>query len=79
MRRISKDGLWSLIVLKTSDVERWYLSNLPDEERRHIDELLDRLVAHLRTDSDINRLVSLLSEVASSNAIETLERVALLF
>ena len=78
-RRISKQGLWSLIVLKTSDTERWDMSSMPEDERERADELLQRLVSNLRTEQDIDRLVKVLNKVADGNALEALERLVMLF
>lgn len=75
--RISKHGLWSLICIKTSDIARWNLEALPDDERQRIEELLERLLINLRTERDIDRLVKTLSEVANGSATETLERVTM--
>jgi hypothetical protein len=77
-RKVSPDGLWTWIILKTNDVARWNLMSLQHEDREYAESLLRQLASKITSDSDIQRLEKILNEV-SGDAFEVLERLAMLF
>jgi len=77
-RKVSPDGLWTWIVLKTNDSARWNLMSLQHEDREYAESLLKELASKITSDSDIQRLEKILNEV-SGDAFEVLERLAMLF
>jgi hypothetical protein len=77
-RKVSPDGLWTWIVLKTNDIDRWNLSSLQREDREYVESLLRQVASRISTDGDIQRLEKILNEV-SGDAFEVLERLAMLF
>jgi hypothetical protein len=77
-RKVSPDGLWTWIVLKTNDTDRWNLSSLQCEDREYVESLLKQVASKISSDGDIQRLEKILNEV-SGDALEVLERLAMLF
>jgi hypothetical protein len=77
-RKVSPDGLWTWIVLKTNDTDRWNLSSLQREDREYVESLLKQVASKISSDGDIQRLEKILNEV-SGDALEVLERLAMLF
>lgn len=77
--KVTKVGLWTMIVLKARDADNYDLSALTEDDRQRVEELLSRVLLGLRSEQDLSRLQELLDEVADGNAIETLERVAMVF
>jgi hypothetical protein len=77
-RKVSPDGLWTWIILKTNDVDRWNLSSLQREDREYVESLLKQITSRISSDGDIQRLEKILNEV-SGDAFEVLERLAMLF
>jgi hypothetical protein len=70
--------LWTWIVLKTNDTDRWNLSSLQREDREYVESLLKQVASKISSDGDIQRLEKILNEV-SGDALEVLERLAMLF
>lgn len=77
-RKVSPDGLWTWIILKTNDVDRWNLMSLQHEDREYAESLLRQLASKITSDSDIQRLEEIMNEI-SGDAFEVLERLAMLF
>jgi len=77
-RKVSPDGLWTWIILKTNDTAHWNLSSLQSEDREYVESLLKQVASKISSDGDIQRLEKILNEV-SGDAFEVLERLAMLF
>ena len=65
--------------MKTNDVEKFDLSQLPRADREYALQLLDTLVRNIQTEGDIERFEKLLDEISDGDALETLERIAMRF
>jgi hypothetical protein len=80
--KVSLQGLYRFIQLKTGDVTYLELNQIPDpEERFYITQLLMRLGTNLRSESDLARIERLLDEIARSQnvgALDALERLVML-
>ena len=80
--KVSLQGLYRFIQLKTGDVTYLELDQIPDpEERYYIMQLLMKLGANLRSDSDLARIEHLLDEIARDQnvgALDALERLVML-
>jgi len=77
--KISAHGLWTWIILKTNDAEKFDLSRLPQDDRNYALQLLEKLVRNIQTQRDIDRFSKLLDEISDGDALETLERIAMRF
>ena len=80
--KVSLQGLYRFIQLKTGDVTYLELNQIPDpEERLYIMQLLMRLGTNLRSESDLARIERLLDEIARDQnvgALDALERLVML-
>jgi hypothetical protein len=80
--KVSLQGLYRFIQLKTGDVTYLELDQIPDpEERFYVMQLLMKLGANLRSESDLARIEHLLDEIARDRnvgALDALERLAML-
>jgi len=80
--KVSLQGLYRFIQLKTGDLTYIELDQIPDpEERFYIMQLLMRLGINLRSESDLARIERLLDEIArdqSVGALDALERLVML-
>jgi hypothetical protein len=80
--KVSLQGLYCFIQLKTGDVTYLELNQIPDpEERFYIMQLLMRLGTNLRSESDLARIERLLDEIARDQnvgALDALERLVML-
>ncbi|MFZ8854512.1 MAG: hypothetical protein ACO2PL_20755 [Armatimonadota bacterium] len=80
--KVSLQGLYRFIQLKTGDVTYLELNQIPDpEERLYIMQLLMRLGTNLRSESDLARIEHLLEEIARDRnvgALDALERLVML-
>jgi hypothetical protein len=80
--KVSLQGLYRFIQLKTGDVTYLELNQIPDpEERFYIMQLLMRLGTNLRSESDLARIEHLLDEIVSNQsigALDALERLVML-
>jgi hypothetical protein len=79
--KLSKDGLWTLMVLKAAPQKPANWTELPDEDRERADELLTKLLSALSTDSDLSRLLQKIDDLkdGTNDPLELLERSVLLF
>jgi hypothetical protein len=79
--KLSKDGLWTLMVLKAAPQKPVNWTELPDEDRERADELLTKLLSALSTDSDLSRLLQKIDDLkdGTNDPLELLERCVLLF
>jgi len=80
--KVSLQGLYRFIQLKTGDVTYLELDQIPDpEERLYVMQLLMRLGTNLRSESDLARIEHLLDEIArhqTVSALDALERLVML-
>jgi len=80
--KISLNGLYRFIQLKTGDVTYIELEQIPDkEERLYTMQLLTRLAVNLRSEADLKRVEFLLEEIVANKdirALEALERLVML-
>jgi hypothetical protein len=80
--KVSLQGLYRFIQLKTGDVTYLELDQIPDpEERFYVMQLLMKLGANLRSESDLTRIERLLDEIARDQnvgALDALERLVML-
>jgi hypothetical protein len=80
--KVSLQGLYRFIQLKTGDVTYLELDQIPDpEERFYVMQLLMKLGANLRSESDLARIEHLLDEIARDRnvgALDALERLVML-
>jgi hypothetical protein len=78
---LSKDGLWTLMVLKAAPQKPVNWTELPDEDRERAAELLTKLLSALSTDSDLSRLLQKIDDLkdGTNDPLELLERCVLLF
>jgi len=80
--KVSLQGLYRFIQLKTGDVTYLELDQIPDpEERFYVMQLLMKLGANLRSESDLTRIEHLLDEIARNRnvgALDALERLVML-
>jgi hypothetical protein len=80
--KVSLHGLYRFIQLKTGDVTYLELDQIPDpEERFYVMQLLMKLGANLRSESDLARIEHLLDEIVSNQsigALDALERLVML-
>jgi hypothetical protein len=80
--KVSLQGLYRFIQLKTGDVTYLELDQIPDpEERFYVMQLLMKLGANLRSESDLARIEHLLDEIARDQnvgALDALERLVML-
>ena len=79
--KVSLQGLYRFIQLKTGDITYIELDQIPDpEERFYITQLLMRLGTNLRSESDLARIERLLDEIThdrSVSALDALERLVM--
>jgi hypothetical protein len=80
--KVSLQGLYRFIQLKTGDVTYFELDQIPDpEERFYITQLLMRLGTNLRSESDLARIEHLLDTIVRGqnvSALDALERLVML-
>jgi hypothetical protein len=78
---LSKDGLWTLMVLKVAPQKPVNWTELPDGDRQRAEELLTKLLSVLSTESDLSRLLQKVDDLkdGTNDPLELLERCALLF
>jgi hypothetical protein len=80
--KVSLQGLYRFIQLKTGDVTYLELDQIPDpEERFYVMQLLMKLGANLRSESDLARIERLFDEIARDQnvgALDALERLVML-
>jgi hypothetical protein len=79
--KLSKDGLWTLMLLKAAPQKPANWTELPDDDRQRADELLTRLLSVLSTDGDLSRLLQEIDDLkdGTDDPLELLERCVLLF
>ena len=78
--KLSKDGLWTLMVLKAAPQKPANWTELPDGDRQRADKLLTKLLSVLSTDGDLSRLLQKIDDLKDStnDPLELLERCVLL-
>jgi hypothetical protein len=78
---LSKDGLWTLMILKAAPQKPTNWTELPDADRQRADELLTKLLSVLSTESDLARLLQKIDDLkdGTDDPLELLERCVLLF
>jgi hypothetical protein len=78
---LSKDGLWTLMVLKAAPQKPANWTELPDGDRQRADKLLTKLLSVLSTDGDLSRLLQKIDDLkdGTNDPLELLERCVLLF
>jgi hypothetical protein len=78
--KLSKDGLWTLMVLKAAPQKPVNWTELPDGDRQRAEELLTKLLSVLSTESDLSRLLQKVDDLkdGTNDPLELLERCALL-
>jgi hypothetical protein len=79
--KLSKDGLWTLMVLKAAPQKPANWTELPDGDRQRAEELLARLLSALSTDGELSRLLREIDDLkdGTNDPLELLERCVLLF
>jgi hypothetical protein len=79
--KLSKDGLWTLMVLKAAPQKPANWTELPDGDRQRADKLLTKLLSVLSTDGDLSRLLQEIDDLkdGTNDPLELLERCVLLF
>lgn len=77
MPKISPQGLWLLLLFKSKNAEYVDLEGLEGKERTWVEGLLNKILQNIRTEKDLDRLFSLIDEVADGDVFETLERVSM--
>jgi hypothetical protein len=79
--KLSKDGLWTLMILKAAPQKPVNWTELPDDDRQRADELLAKLLSVLSTESDLARLLQKINDLkdGTDDPLELLERCVLLF
>jgi hypothetical protein len=79
--KLSKDGLWTLMVLKAAPQKPANWTELPDGDRQRADRLLTKLLSVLSTDGDLSRLLQEIDDLkdGTNDPLELLERCVLLF
>jgi hypothetical protein len=79
--KLSKDGLWTLMVLKAAPQTPANWTELPDGDRQRAEELLTKLLSALSTDGDLSRLLQKIDDLkdGTNDPLELLERCVLLF
>jgi hypothetical protein len=78
--KLSKDGLWTLMILKAAPQKPTNWTELPDADRQRADELLTKLLSVLSTESDLARLLQKIDDLkdGTDDPLELLERCVLL-
>jgi len=80
--KVSLNGLYRFLQLKTGDVTYMELDQIPDpEERLYITQLLMQLSKNLQTESDLDRVERMLDELVAHqelSLIDALERLVML-
>jgi hypothetical protein len=78
---LSKDGLWTLMILKAAPQTPANWTELPNGDRERADKLLTKLLSVLSTDGDLSRLLQKIDDLKDStnDPLELLERCVLLF
>jgi hypothetical protein len=79
--KLSKDGLWTLMILKAAPQKPVNWTELPDDDRQRADELLAKLLSVLSTESDLARLLQKINDLkdGTDDPLELLEWCVLLF
>jgi hypothetical protein len=79
--KLSKDGLWTLMILKAAPQKPANWTELPDGDRQRADKLLTKLLSVLSTDGDLSRLLQEIDDLkdGTNDPLELLERCVLLF
>jgi hypothetical protein len=79
--KLSKDGLWTLMILKAAPQTPANWTELPNGDRERADKLLTKLLSVLSTDGDLSRLLQKIDDLKDStnDPLELLERCVLLF
>jgi hypothetical protein len=79
--KLSKDGLWTLMILKAAPQTPANWTELPNGDRERADKLLTKLLAVLSTDGDLSHLLQKIDDLKDStnDPLELLERCVLLF
>jgi len=78
--KLSKDGLWTLMILKAAPQKPANWTELPNSDRERADRLLTKLLSVLSTDGDLFRLLQKIDDLKDStnDPLELLERCVLL-
>jgi hypothetical protein len=78
---LSKDGLWTLMILKAAPQTPANWTELPNGDRERADKLLTKLLSVLSTDGDLSHLLQKIDDLKDStnDPLELLERCVLLF
>jgi hypothetical protein len=79
--KLSKDGLWTLMILKAAPQKPTNWTELPEADCQRADELLTKLLSVLSTDGDLSRLLQEIDDLkdGTDDPLELLERCVLLF
>jgi hypothetical protein len=79
--KLSKNGLWTLMLLKAAPQKPANWTELPNGDRQRAEELLTKLLSALSTDSDLSRLLQKIDDLkdGTNDPLELLERCVLLF
>jgi hypothetical protein len=79
--KLSKDGLWTLMVLKAAPQKPANWTELPNGDRERADNLLTKLLSVLSTDGNLSRLLQEIDDLkdGTNDPLELLERCVLLF
>jgi hypothetical protein len=78
---LSKDGLWTLMILKAAPQKPVNWTELPNGDRQRAEELLTKLLSALSTDGELSRLLREIDDLkdGTNDPLELLERCVLLF
>jgi len=82
--KVSLDGLYRFIQLKTGDATHFCLEDIPDVQVRfYITQLLMRLKDNLRSESDLQRIEHMLDRIVANakgniTVLDALERLVML-